>query len=99
MENQPPRRDFLRYVGTLAALSTPALQAGASEKDRVEFPPIFDKAEKPERTEPPGDPLNERVGIAIVGLGRISINEMLPAFAQSRHAKPVALVTATGPRA
>ncbi|WP_229487696.1 Gfo/Idh/MocA family protein [Pseudoduganella lutea] len=32
-------------------------------------------------------------GIAIVGLGRISINEMLPAFAQSKHAKPVALVT------
>jgi predicted dehydrogenase len=33
------------------------------------------------------------VGIAIVGLGRISVNEMLPAFAQSKHARPVALVT------
>lgn len=92
-QNQPPRRDFLRYVGTLAALSAPALQAGASEKDRVTFPAIYDKSEKPEQTEPPGDPAGERIGIAIVGLGRIAVNEMLPAFAQSKHAKPVALVT------
>jgi predicted dehydrogenase len=90
---QPPRRDFLRYVGTLAAMSAPALQAAASEKDRVVFPPVYDKSEKPEQTEPPGDPASERVGIAIVGLGRIAVNEMLPAFAQSKHAKPVALVT------
>jgi len=89
----PPRRDFLRYVGTLAALSAPALQAAANEKDKVTFPPIYDKSEKPEQTEPPGDPWNERVGIAIVGLGRIAVNEMLPAFAESKHAKPVALVT------
>jgi predicted dehydrogenase len=88
-----PRRDFLRYVGTLAALSAPALQAGAAEKDRVSFPPIEAKSEKPEKTEPPGDPWNERVGIAIVGVGRISVNEVLPAFAQSKHAKPVALVS------
>jgi len=88
-----PRRDFLRYVGTLAALSAPALQAGAAEKDRVTFPPIEAKSEKPEKTEPPGDPWNERVGIAIVGVGRISVNEVLPAFAQSKHAKPVALVS------
>jgi predicted dehydrogenase len=93
IHNLPPRRDFLRYVGTLAALSAPALQATAAEKDRVTFPPIFDKSEKPETTEPPGDPWDARVGIAIVGLGRISVNEMLPAFAQSKHAKPVALVT------
>ena len=53
--DQPPRRDFLRYVGTMAALSTPALQAAASEQNRVSFPPIFDKSEKPEKTEPPGD--------------------------------------------
>ncbi|WP_197986189.1 MULTISPECIES: Gfo/Idh/MocA family protein [unclassified Massilia] len=92
-QDQAPRRDFLRYVGTLAALSSPALAAGAAEKDKVTFPPIETKTEKPEKTEPPGDPWNERVGIAIVGVGRISVNEMLPAFAQSKHAKPVALVS------
>jgi predicted dehydrogenase len=92
-QDQPPRRDFLRYVGTMAALSTPALHAAASEKNRVQFPPIFDKSEKPEKTEPPGDSWDERVGVAVVGLGRIAIDEMLPAFQQSKHAKVVALVT------
>lgn len=91
--DEAPRRDFLRYVGTLAALSAPAMQAAAAEKDRVTFPPIEAKSEKPEKTEPPGDPMNERVGIAIVGVGRISVNEVLPAFAQSKHTKPVALVS------
>jgi predicted dehydrogenase len=92
-QSQPQRRDFLRYVGTLAALSAPAVQAAASEKDRIAFPPTEAKSEKPEKTEPPGDPSGERVGVAIVGVGRISVNEMLPAFAQSKHAKPVALVS------
>jgi predicted dehydrogenase len=92
-QSQPPRRDFLRHVGTLAALSVPALPAWASDKDVVKFPPIYDKSENPEQTEMPGDPWKERVGIAIVGLGRIAINEMLPAFEQGKHAKPVALFT------
>jgi predicted dehydrogenase len=92
-ENQPPRRDFLRYMGTIAALSSPALGAAAAEKDKITFPPTEAKTEKPEKTEPPADPWNQRVGVAIVGVGRISVNEMLPAFAQSKHAKPVALVS------
>jgi len=91
-QDHPPRRDFLRYVGSMAALSAPAL-AAASEQNRVTFPPIFDKSEKPEQTEPPGDAWEERVGVAVVGLGRIAINEMLPAFQQSKHAKVTALVT------
>jgi predicted dehydrogenase len=91
-QNQPPRRDFLRYVGGLAALSAPVL-AAAAEKDKVSFPPIYAKTEKPETAKPAGDAWNERVGVAIVGLGRIAVEEMLPAFASSRHAKPVALVT------
>ena len=92
-QSQPQRREFLRYVGTMAALSAPALHAAANEKDKVTFPPTEAKTEKPEKTEPPGDPMNERVGVAIVGVGRISVNEMLPAFAQSKHAKVVALVS------
>jgi predicted dehydrogenase len=92
-QSQPQRREFLRYVGTLAALSAPAMQAAANEKDRISFPPTEAKSEKPEKTEPPGDPMSERIGVAIVGVGRIAVNEMLPAFAQSKHAKPVALVS------
>lgn len=92
-QTQPPRRDFLRYAASLAALSAPALPALANEQDRITFPPIDAKTEKPEKTEPPADPWDQRIGIAVVGLGRISVNEMLPAFAQSKHAKPVALVS------
>ena len=92
-QSQPQRREFLRYVGTLAALSAPAMQAAANEKDKISFPPTEAKSEKPEKTEPPGDPMSERIGVAIVGVGRIAVNEMLPAFAQSKHAKPVALVS------
>jgi glucose-fructose oxidoreductase len=39
--------------------------------------------------EPPG----RQVGFAIVGLGNLSINQILPAFARCRLAKPVALVS------
>jgi predicted dehydrogenase len=35
----------------------------------------------------------QRVGFAIVGLGRLALEEILPAFAQSMKAKPVALVS------
>lgn len=40
-------------------------------------------------------PLNpdQRVGYAIVGLGHLSLEEILPAFGQSKFAKPVALVS------
>jgi predicted dehydrogenase len=91
--SQPRRREFLRQMGTLAALSAPALQAAANEGDKVTFPPTEAKSEKPEKAEPPGDPWDQRIGVAIVGVGRISVNEMLPAFAQSKHAKPAALVS------
>ena len=33
------------------------------------------------------------VGFAVIGLGSFAINQMLPAFAQCRHARPTALVT------
>lgn len=65
----------------------------SSEQNRITFPPIFDQSEKPETTEAPGDGWEQRIGIAIVGLGRIAINEMLPAFGLSKHAMVTALVT------
>ena len=92
-QEQPPRRDFLRYVGTMAALSTPALHAAAREENRVSFAPIFDKSEKPEKTEPPRDSWDKRVGVAVVGLGRIAIDEMLPAYRSQYEALDRALVS------
>ncbi len=39
------------------------------------------------------DPPGKKMGWAIVGLGRLSINEILPAFAMCETSKPVALVS------
>lgn len=39
------------------------------------------------------DAPSRRVGFAVVGLGHLTLNEILPAFGQCKHAKPVALVS------
>jgi len=39
------------------------------------------------------DPPGKKLGYAIVGLGSLSINQILPAFALCEHSKPVAFVT------
>ncbi|AMR27243.1 dehydrogenase [Hymenobacter psoromatis] len=39
------------------------------------------------------DAPDQRVGYAIVGLGHLTLAEILPAFGQCKHAKPVALVS------
>jgi hypothetical protein len=38
-------------------------------------------------------PEDKRVGFAIVGLGRLSLNQTLPAFGHSQYYKPEALVS------
>ncbi|NEX62125.1 Gfo/Idh/MocA family protein [Noviherbaspirillum galbum] len=85
------RRGFLR-LGT-GALATPWIaSAHAAGSGEVHFPPIQAPTEKPEKTEQ-FDPPGERVGFAVVGLGRIAVNEMLPAFARSKHARVTSLVS------
>jgi predicted dehydrogenase len=46
----------------------------------------------------PGPP-EKKLGYAIVGLGSLSINQILPAFAQCRHAKVTALVSGDAAKA
>ncbi len=50
---------------------------------------------------PPPNPSapDDRVGFAVVGLGRLSLENILPAFAKSKHAKLVALVSGTPTKA
>ncbi|MGI4850263.1 MAG: Gfo/Idh/MocA family protein [Janthinobacterium lividum] len=91
-----PRRHFLRRAGQLAAgvggAGLASLAAAQASPPVVTFPPIFASTEKPEESPKP-DAWSERVGFAIVGLGRLALNEILPAMAKSRHCKPVALVS------
>ena len=72
---------------------------GAVEDGRVTFPNWRGQAE-PEPPPPPAPvPPGERVGYAIVGLGRLSLEEILPAFGECRRSRPVALVSGSPEKA
>ncbi|CAO4167540.1 Gfo/Idh/MocA family protein [Methylorubrum populi] len=81
-----------------AAQVTPApteVDTGSVEGRKVTFPDWRAPADTPSGPPPAPLPPSERVGFAIVGLGRLSLEEILPAFGESRKAKPVALVSGT----
>ncbi|WP_419899169.1 Gfo/Idh/MocA family protein [Roseomonas sp. USHLN139] len=105
----PANRRGMLKLGSAAAgllLGTPVLaqpryappspvDTGRVAEGRVTFPDW--RAEADPRTPPPPAPLppGERVGFAIVGLGRLSLEQLLPAFAECRLARPAALVSGT----
>ena len=60
---------------------------------KVEFPAWHQPADTPDAPPPSPMPPDQRVGFAIVGLGRLALENILPAFARSLKAKPVALVS------
>lgn len=66
---------------------------GRIQGGRVEFPEWRGKAEPPSAPPPAPTPPAERIGFAIVALGRISVEQVLPAFGECRHARATALVT------
>ncbi len=71
-----------------------AQQDAPNSQNSVSLSPIHNvQTEVPEKTPGPFEPAEERVGFAIVGLGRLSIDQILPAFGHSKLCKPVALVS------
>ena len=76
-----------------AAGKSKAAAPPANSSPGIELPPL----EAP--TDPRGarpfnpDAPDRRVGFAVVGLGHLTLNEILPAFGQCKHAKAVALVS------
>lgn len=105
--NGVDRRHFLQAAGGLLAATglTPLAlaQNPRSEpngQNYVSLSPIHDvQTEGPEKTPGPFEPADERVGFAVVGLGRLSIDQILPAFAHSKLCKPVALVSGDAEKA
>ena len=75
------------------------VDTGKVENGRVSFPNWRGPSDRP--APPPAAPLPpaERVGFAIVGLGRLSLEEILPAFGECRKAKPVALMSGSPDKA
>lgn len=66
---------------------------GQVQGGRVQFPPWRGEADPASGPLPAPLPPERRVGFAIVALGRLSLEELLPAFAECGKAKVVALVS------
>ncbi len=77
----------------------PAVDRGMVEGSKVEFPPIHAATDLPGGGPPNADPADARVGFAILGLGRLSLEQILPAFSACKHARPVALVSGDAEKA
>lgn len=86
------RRRFLRLAGTGAIGASLSAGVLAQKNPGVRLGPIQAATEAPDTTPVPEEK-NKRTGFAIVGLGHLSLNQILPAFARSQFAEPVALVS------
>jgi hypothetical protein len=59
----------------------------------VDFPPDHAQSEAPEKMPDPGLPPAERIGYAVVGLGRMTVGRLPPALAKSKYSRLSALVS------
>jgi predicted dehydrogenase len=85
-------------TGTAAAAEYPppsAVDVGKAEGGKVKFDPWRSPADTPSGPPPAPLPPEERVGFAVVALGRLSLEQVLPAFGESQKAKLCALVSGT----
>jgi predicted dehydrogenase len=91
------RRNFLRSAAVVGVLASSGLAQDLGSKpngqDEVQLSQIHGPSEQNEKAPGPFLPEDKRVGFAIVGLGRLSLNQILPAFGASAYCKPVALVS------
>ncbi|MFN6481504.1 MULTISPECIES: Gfo/Idh/MocA family oxidoreductase [unclassified Nostoc] len=72
---------------------------GGELPPQIEFAPISEKTEVDTGGPPTALPPERRLGFAIVGLGRLSLEEIMPAFAECKLAKPTALVSGDAAKA
>jgi len=100
------RRGFLRVAAAAVAVSglgrlseaqasqVPGVsKASSAQQNAVELPPLHALTEAPDKTPGPFNAPSERIGFAIVGLGHLTLGQILPAFGKTKYCKPVALVS------
>ncbi len=106
--SDPDRRQMLKFAavaagaalgGTAAEAAEPVVDTGAVQGGKVEFPTWTAPTERPAAPPPAPLPPKSRVGFAVLGLGRLALEEILPAFAQSKRARLVALISGTPDKA
>src|SRR6476620_5861223 len=69
------------------------LDIGGVSNGSLKFDPIAAQTEAAQKPKPAPEPPERRIGFAIAGLGRLSGEEVLPAFAECRRARITALVS------
>lgn len=92
------RRGLLQGAGVAAASGALAHVLSACGHKREQPSEARKVGERPNPGEPssavPGAwPVQDRVGFALVGLGKLTLGELLPAFASCRYSRPTALVS------
>jgi predicted dehydrogenase len=79
--------------GALVGACSRSPAAVANEQKTLRLPPLLDKTEKEENEVEPALPQKERVGFAVVGLGRLALQQLLPAFGASKRCRLTAVVS------
>src|SRR3982750_3964501 len=89
------RRDFIEKTGKgllaatlVAGAASSSAQTPGPGKQKilpsdlvpVQLKPIYHPSEKPEPPPPAPAPPHKRIGFALVGLGKLTLNQLLPAF-------------------
>ncbi|RNI26451.1 Gfo/Idh/MocA family protein [Rufibacter latericius] len=79
-------------VPKLPAVSPPA-QVPSEQEEPIKLEAWKSDADRQSGPTPTPLPPDQRVGYALVGLGHLTLEELLPAFGQCKKSKPVALVS------
>ena len=94
------RRAFLANAGrglvaaTLAGEILPSVTAAEPKPEKpLKLPDVHAKTEQEAGPVPDPLPPGERVGFAVVGLGHLALNQIIPAFASCKKARLTALVS------
>jgi predicted dehydrogenase len=114
VSQQPPEisRRTLLVKGTAAAIATgvlpaalaqtgtpPVVDTGTANGNKVSFPNEDAATEKPAGDPPNPLPGDQRIGFAVIGLGRLALDQILPAFTSCKEARLAALVSGTPDKA
>ena len=91
------RRSFLARAGrglvaaTLAGEILPAAARAHSDEpaDPLKLPPLHAKTEQQDGATPEPLPPEKRVGFAVVGLGHLALEQIIPAFGECKKARQI----------